>query len=140
MAREIKSRKKELLPDDIYKITENMLMDEITRSVEDWLLNSYDEFKSALSRLKPTKKEYEYLKENDNWALYDSFYGYPQEYLERAFDAARNVLDESKNEEGSTVDFEESLFENDNFQDAASNIAVDIMVTALKGIRKEKKV
>ena len=140
MAREIKSRKKELLPDEIYQITEHMLADEISRDIEDWILDSYSSLKHVIAKLKPTKKEYEYLKEDDNWALYDSFSDYPKEYVDMAYDAARDALNESKNEEGSTIDFSENLVEDGRFDDAAANIAVDIIVRALEDIRKNKKV
>ncbi len=122
------------LPNDIYNLARNMIMDDVTNAVEGWLLDSYGGLKTRLKKLNPTLKEYKYLKKDSNWALYDSYDSYPKEYLAMVFDAAEDAWQPGRSME----DFEIELLEDYRFQNASSNIAVDILETAIKSMRKAK--
>ncbi len=119
------------LDDFMLKKINEYLFNEIDETIEEYFLESWDTFNNEFYKLKPTKKEYEYLKENDNWALYDSYYDYPKTYLNEVYKIASETIDEDNPE--SWIDFVESS----EFQDASSNIAHYILETGLKGIKKE---
>jgi hypothetical protein len=137
MARTYKKRNKdEILPPSIIRNINENIGDEVTSTIQDFYLEDYDSFKFYLGKLHPTEKEYEYLKENDNWALYDDFSSYPKEYLDMIYDKAKELVHGYEEDNG---EFYMDLLESDEFKDSTSNIASMILTDALKGIRKNKK-
>jgi hypothetical protein len=137
MARTYKKRNEnEILPPSIIRNINENIGDEISETIEEVYLKDYNSFKLYHGKLHPTKEEYEYLKKDSNWALYNDFSSYPKEYLEMIYDKAKELLHGYEEDNG---EFYMDLLESDEFKDSTSNIASMILTDALKNIRKDKK-
>ncbi len=118
---------------------ENMAFDEIERTITDGYLASYKEFKFNFAKMNPSKKIYDELKKNDNWADYD----YSGNYDKYCPNWEKKLRDEYKRIEAKNPDpLEDELefLESDVFSDVTANIAAGIIETGIKDLKnKEKK-
>jgi hypothetical protein len=127
MVRNYKKRRSADLPYDVNSNVWGIIGDEVTRIIEDYYLESYETFKNVFNE---SKKVYNKLKENDNWALYDSFSNYPESYIKPIFEKAKELYEEGS--DSFTID----LLESDELRDNVDSIAYSIIEDAIKGIKK----
>jgi hypothetical protein len=127
MVRTYKKRKSIELPYDVEKNVWGIIGDEVTGIIDDYYLESYENFKNVFNE---SKKVYDKLKENDNWALYDRFSDYPDSSVKSIFEKAKELYEEGS--DSFTID----LLESDEMRDNIDSIAYGIIEDAIKGEKK----